>query len=63
MLCYCTCYTHLLLLGLKITDKDSCDNNNADENNCRAIVVEITGQIRVENSSGGNCVDSTTRTR
>jgi prepilin-type N-terminal cleavage/methylation domain-containing protein len=37
--------------------------NNTDGTNCRAIVVEVTGQIRVENSSGGNCVDATTRTR
>ena len=29
--------------------------NNADNSNCRAIVVEVTGQIRVENSSGQNC--------
>lgn len=29
--------------------------NNIDNSNCRAIIVEITGQIRVENESGGNC--------
>lgn len=32
--------------------------NNTEKNNCRAIIVEVTGQIRVENSSGGNCVNS-----
>ena len=31
--------------------------NNALNSNCRAIVVETTGQIRVENSGGGNCVN------
>jgi len=29
--------------------------NNVEGTNCRAIVVEVTGQIRVENSTGGNC--------
>ena len=28
--------------------------NNADNSNCRAIIVEVTGQIRVENSSATN---------
>ena len=31
--------------------------NNIDNSNCRAIVVEATGQIRVENSTGGNCTN------
>lgn len=29
--------------------------NNNEGTNCRAIVVEVTGQIRVENAGGGNC--------
>jgi prepilin-type N-terminal cleavage/methylation domain-containing protein len=29
--------------------------NNVDNSNCRAIIIEVTGQIRVENSSGVNC--------
>ena len=33
--------------------------NNTFGTNCRAIIVEVTGQIRVENSSGGNCVNDT----
>lgn len=33
--------------------------NNTFGTNCRAIIVEVTGQIRVENSSGGNCVNVT----
>jgi len=32
--------------------------NNVDNSNCRAIIVEVTGQIRVENSSGGNCANT-----
>jgi prepilin-type N-terminal cleavage/methylation domain-containing protein len=32
--------------------------NNAQGTNCRAIVVEVTGQIRVENSTGGNCINT-----
>jgi prepilin-type N-terminal cleavage/methylation domain-containing protein len=31
--------------------------NNADNSNCRAIIVEVTGQIRVENASGQNCTN------
>ncbi len=33
--------------------------NNADNSNCRAIIVEVTGQIRVENASGQNCANGT----
>jgi len=29
--------------------------NNIDNSNCRAIIVEVTGQIRVENYTGNNC--------
>ena len=29
--------------------------NNTGGTNCRAIIIETTGQIRVENSTGGNC--------
>ncbi len=36
------------------------DVNNAAGTNCRAIVVETTGQIRVENSTGGNCTNTPT---
>jgi hypothetical protein len=28
--------------------------NTADDSSCRAIIVEVTGQIRVENAQGGS---------
>lgn len=31
--------------------------NSVDDNDCRVVVVESTGQIRVENSTKGSCVN------